>query len=67
MLKHNKPKKLALHTETIRSLADRDLIAVNGAQADTIKDCQKLTATRYPICQPTIPFTLCVTTLTVIC
>ena len=51
MLKHNKPKKLGLHTETIRSLADHDLVAINGAQADTYGDCQILTVTHYPICQ----------------
>jgi hypothetical protein len=67
MLKHKKSKKLNLSTETVRSLADHDLVAVDGGQADTINDCQILTVTRFPFCQPSIPVLLCATSKPPVC
>jgi hypothetical protein len=67
MLKHTKSKKLALRAETVRSLADRDLVAINGAHLDTIVQCQINTASRFPICQPTLPVNLCLMTKTILC
>jgi hypothetical protein len=57
MLKHPKSKKLSLSTETVRSLADHELVAASGG-LDTIHDCQILVLTN-DTCQPTQIFKIC--------
>jgi hypothetical protein len=63
MLKQNKRSKLSLSRETIRFLDDAKLGGAAGG-LDTRAQCQINTATKFPICQPTIPQTLCISAKT---